>query len=74
MTLPAAIGAARSERDALQDSVAYAVMLGGLAVAWAGVRWRNAWRGRATGAQPEFDDDPAERLTTLELWDARFPT
>jgi CubicO group peptidase (beta-lactamase class C family) len=72
--LPATIGAARFERDALQDPVAYAVMVGGLAVVWACVTWRNGWLGRARGGQPEFEDDPAERLTSLELWDARFPT
>ena len=71
--LPATLWAASFERDALQDPVAYTTMLGVLAIAWAVVRGRNAWLGKAIGAQPEFEDDPAERLTTLELWDARHP-
>lgn len=30
-----------------------------------------AWLARARGAQPAFEDVPAERLTTLEIWDTR---
>ena len=71
IVLPATIRAAQFERDALQDPVAYGVMLGGLGLAWAAVRWRNARRETATGAPPEFEDDPAERLTIIELWDTR---
>jgi CubicO group peptidase (beta-lactamase class C family) len=70
--LPATIGAAGFERDALQDPVAYTGMLGVLSIAWAGVRWRNARVGSVTGAPPEFEDAPADRLMSLELWDARF--
>jgi len=33
---------------------------------------RTVWLGNATGAQPEFEDEPAERLLTLELWDSRL--
>ena len=25
------------------------------------------------GAQPEFEDDPAGRVVTLDVWDSRFP-
>jgi hypothetical protein len=31
-----------------------------------------SFRASATGAQPEFEDDPAGRVVTLEIWDARF--
>jgi hypothetical protein len=72
MILPVTISAARFERDALQNPGAYAAMLGVLGIAWIGVRWRNAWLGNAAGAQPEFEDDSPERLTSLDIWDARF--
>lgn len=72
VVLPATIWAAGFERDALQDPVAYTVMLVVLGTTWAAVRWRNAWFGRDTGAQPEFEDAPADRLMSLELWDARL--
>lgn len=72
MVLPVTIRAAELERDALQDPVAYAVMLGGLAIVWAGVRWRTAWLGSAGRAQPEFEDDPPGRVVTLDVWDSRF--
>jgi CubicO group peptidase (beta-lactamase class C family) len=71
--LPATIWAAGFERDALQDPVTYAAMLGALGIAWAAARWRNAWLGKTTGAHPAFDDELAEQPTTLNVWDARFP-
>lgn len=70
--LPATLWAAGFERDALQDPVIYAAMLGVLAFTWAGVRWRNALVGSAMGAQPEFEDEPGERFTNLDVWDVRF--
>jgi hypothetical protein len=48
-------------------------MLGTLGIGWAAARWRNAWLGKTPGAHPEFDDELAEQLTTLNVWDARFP-
>lgn len=70
--LPATLWAAGFERDALQDPVIYAAMLGVLALTWAGVRWRNALEGSAMGARPEFEDEPGERFTNLDVWDVRF--
>jgi hypothetical protein len=72
MVLPVAIRAAEFERDALQDPVVYAAMLGVLGIVWVGVRWRTAWLGSVDGAQPEFEDDPAGRVLTLDVWDGRF--
>jgi CubicO group peptidase (beta-lactamase class C family) len=73
LLLPLAIVAARFERDALQDPIRYGAMVGVLGITWIGVRWRTAWLGRATGAQPEFEDEPAGRVLTLDVWDCRFP-
>lgn len=56
------------ERDALQDLMTYATMLGGLCVIWIGARRGIAWAG---GTQVMFDDQPAESAVTLELWDGR---
>jgi hypothetical protein len=70
--LPATIWFARFERDALQDPIAYTGILGVLGAAWTAARWRNAWVQDVTGAQPEFEDAPDDRLLALELWDARF--
>ena len=72
--LPATIWAAGFERDALQDPVTYAAMLGALGTAWAAAKWRNTWLGKTAGAQPAFEDELAEKLTTLDVWDARFPS
>ena len=71
MVLPVTIRAAEFERDALQDPVVYAAMLGVLGIVWVGVRWRTAWLGSVDGAQPEFEDDPAGRVLTLDVWDSR---
>jgi hypothetical protein len=30
--------------------------------------------GGVDGAQPEFEDDPAGRVLTLDIWDSRFLT
>jgi hypothetical protein len=70
--LPLTILAVTFERDALQDPVRYAAILSVLGIAWIGVRVRTVWLGNASGAQPEFEDEPAGRLLTRELWDSRF--
>jgi hypothetical protein len=61
--IPLVIAAATFERDALQDPVRYSAMIGGLVAGWLLARWRR------NVAQPEFNDEPADRLVTLELWD-----
>jgi hypothetical protein len=71
LLIPATITAATIERDALQDPVRYATVLSVLGIAWIGVRATNAWLRHATGAELEFEDEPAGRLLTLELWDSR---
>jgi hypothetical protein len=71
LLLPLTVMAATFERDALQDPIRYAAILGVLGIAWIGVRGRTAWLGRATGTQPEFEDEPT-RVLTLDVWDSRF--
>jgi hypothetical protein len=73
LILPVTIVAATFERDALQDPIRYAAMLGVLGIAWIVARCRTAWLGNASGAQPEFEDEPAGRVLTLDLWESRFP-
>jgi CubicO group peptidase (beta-lactamase class C family) len=70
IVIPAAIWAARFERDALQDAALYAGMLGVLVLTWAGARWRHAWLGEPAGG-PQFEDEGDERMTTLDVWDVR---
>lgn len=70
--LPLTMVAATFERDALQDPRRYAALLGALGVTWIGLRWRTASLGNAIGAQPEFEEEPAGRVVTLDLWDSRL--
>ena len=70
--LPLIIMAATFERDALQDPIRYAALVGMLGLAWVGLRWRTAVLGNATGAQPEFEDEPTGQVVRLDLWDSRF--
>jgi len=72
LLLPLTILTATFERDALQDPIRYAAMLGVVGIAWIAARWRTAWLGNANGAQPEFEDEPAGQVLTLEVWDSRF--
>jgi len=71
IVLPLVLMAATVERDALDDPIRCAALLGVLGLAWIGVRGGFAWLRHATGAQPEFEDEPAGRVLTLELRDSR---
>jgi CubicO group peptidase (beta-lactamase class C family) len=72
LLLPGIVKAARLESDALQDPFRYAAILGILCVIWIGVRWVTTRLAIAKDLQPTFDDEPAGRAVTLELWDSRF--
>ena len=72
LLLPLIIKAAIFERDALRDPLPGTAMLAVLGVVWVGVRAGTSWLRSATGAQPEFEDEPAGQTLTLELWDSRF--
>jgi hypothetical protein len=66
LVLPVVMMAAAFERDALRDTIRYAVLMGALLVAWIAVRGGIAL---VTSAEPEFEDEPAGQLLTLEIWD-----
>jgi hypothetical protein len=50
----------------------YAAMLGILCVIWIGVRSVTTQLVIAKDLEPTFDEEPAGRAVTLELWDSRF--
>jgi len=70
LVLPLILTAATFERAALEDPIRYTAMLGALGLTWIGVRGGFAWLRHATGAQPEFEDEPTGRVLTLDLWDS----
>jgi hypothetical protein len=72
IVLPAAIWAAALERDALESPVLFGAILVVLGLIWIGARSWNAWLRSTSGMQPAFEDEPADRLTALDLWDSRL--
>jgi len=77
VTLPLAIMAllvmslvgADVERRAFGDPASYASLAGILAAAWIGCRW---WTGHSQAqAMPAFEDEPADALVAVQLWDVR---
>jgi hypothetical protein len=56
-----------STRSALQNPALTASMLALLAVAWIAARWQG---GQPTALDTAFDDEPPERILTLEVWDS----
>jgi hypothetical protein len=71
IVLPATIWAATLERDALENPALFIAILAVLGLVWIGARSWNAWLRSTSGTQPAFDDEPADRLAALELWDSR---
>jgi CubicO group peptidase (beta-lactamase class C family) len=69
---PLTFAAAEIERGILQTSTGTALMLGGLVVVWTGLRWRTIRQLHAERSEPEFEEEPTERILTLEVWDSRF--
>lgn len=63
---------ARLELDALQQPAQYGFLVGMLCAIWIARRWGIAWLTNSKDVQPLFDDEPAGRAVTLELWDSRF--
>ena len=57
---------ADQEARALQGESGYPVMVGVLALAWAGARWRTSASASGVTA-PEFDDAPVDEALTLNL-------
>lgn len=70
LCVPLSFTVAQFERDALDDPLTTAVTLGILAAGYAVCRWHTI-RVDAAGAGPEFEEEPPERILTLEVWDTR---
>jgi hypothetical protein len=64
---------ADSERRALEDGGRYAAIVGVLALVWIGARWSTSWLANAV-AEPEFEDEPVDRVLSLDVWDTRVPS
>src|SRR5204863_491540 len=64
--------AAQFERERLQDTSHTVAMLAGLFITWAAVRPETVRRTHGERSEPEFEEESADRLLTLEVWDARF--
>jgi CubicO group peptidase (beta-lactamase class C family) len=71
VVIPLVLAAASFERDALQNPARYGAMIGLLVVVWLLARWRIRRLVHPDDGAPAFDDEPADRLVTLELWDSR---
>jgi hypothetical protein len=69
LLVPLTFTAAQFERAILQSSAQTASMLALLGIAWIAVRWEAA---RATATDAAFEDEPPERILTLDVWDSRF--
>ena len=72
--IPLVIAAATFERDALGNAARYSLMISALAVAWLLARWRVRRLAHPDDRSPAFDDEPADRIVTLDLWDSRLGT
>jgi len=71
VVIPLVLAAASFELDALQNPARYGAMFGLLVVVWLLARWR-IWRlVHPDDGAPAFDDEPGDRVVTLELWDSR---
>jgi CubicO group peptidase (beta-lactamase class C family) len=60
---------ADSERRALQDGRRFGIVIAVLAVLWIAARVRTSWMANVPA--PEFEDEPGDRLQSLDLWDVR---
>jgi hypothetical protein len=72
MLLMLAVVGADLERRVLQDGGGFAAIAGVLALVWIGARWRTSWLADGV-TEPDFEDEPADRLVGLDLWDSRIP-
>jgi hypothetical protein len=71
LVIPMTVGAARLEREALQDPIFYGAMMSVLAIAWLAARGRTVMLAAAEGAEPAFEEESADAVLTLEVWDSR---
>ncbi|HLG56191.1 MAG TPA: hypothetical protein VI485_12730 [Vicinamibacterales bacterium] len=71
LLLVLAVVGADVERRVLQAGGAYAAIVSLLALVWVGARWRTSWL--ADAAAPDFEDEAADGVVSLDLWDSRVP-
>ena len=70
LLLTGIVGAAVGELQALQRPTAFAAVLSALGVAALGAVLRNNWLARPALAELRFEEEPPDRLLTLDLsWD-----
>ena len=70
LLVPLTFTATQFERTILQSSALSTSTLALLAVAWIAVRWRAARTNASDASAPDFEDEPPERILTLEVWDS----
>jgi hypothetical protein len=69
MLLVLSLVGADVERRAFDDPASYVTLAALLAVTWIGCRW---WTSHSQArAVPAFEDEPADALAVVQLWDAR---
>lgn len=71
LLFPLTIVAVEFERDALQNTLRYSAMATVLLIAWIGTWARSLWPGNPAVEPPQFEDETAGAVVTLELWDVR---
>jgi hypothetical protein len=72
LLIPLTIKIAELEQRALQDPGWRMAMIAVLGVVWIIARQRSGSLVNREGRGPQFEDEPDERLLTLEVWDTRL--
>jgi hypothetical protein len=72
LLLVLALVGADIESRALESASHFATLAGVLSLVWLGTRVRTSWLVEA-GTAPDFDEEPADQLISLNLWDSRLP-
>jgi hypothetical protein len=57
------------ERRALDSPVLYAQLAGTLGIVWFVARALASRRARGVDSQPQFEEEPSDRIVSLEVWD-----
>ena len=60
------------ERRTLDSPALYARLTGALAIIWLLARAITSMQARGADSQPQFEEEPGDRLVSLDVWDHRF--
>jgi len=60
------------ERRALDSPPLYAMLVAVLGAIWLSARLLTTLEGKAPDAQPQFEEEPSDLMTSLDVWDHRF--